>query len=85
MHAELGAMRLEPLYRTTFRYPHGWSVALADEGVEGQHLFLADGRCEGRISGRMQGANDPRCRGDGTFCPDFRARVGAPNGVDVAT
>jgi hypothetical protein len=82
-HAELGAMRLEPLYRMTFGYPHGWSVALAGEGTEGQHLFLADGRCEGRLSGLMQGANHPRRRGDGTFCPDFHGVISTDDGATV--
>ena len=45
---------LEPLYRMVFGYPHGWSVALASDGTEGQHLFLAEGRCDGRISGPMR-------------------------------
>ena len=27
-------MRLEPLYRIVFDYPHGWSVGLEDDGVE---------------------------------------------------
>ena len=64
-------MRLEPLYRMEFSYPHGWGVSLAEDGTEGQHLFLAEGRCDGRLSGSMQGANHPRRRGDGTYCPDF--------------
>ena len=64
-------MRLEPLYRMEFGYPHGWGVSLAEDGPEGHHLFLADGRCEGRLSASMQGANHPRRRGDGTYCPDF--------------
>ena len=64
-------MRLEPLYRMEFTYPHGWGVSLAEDGTEGQHLFLAEGRCDGRLSGSMQGANHPRRRGDGTYCPDF--------------
>jgi hypothetical protein len=83
VHAELGAMRLEPLYRMVFHYPQGWSVALAGEGTEGQHLFLAEGRCDGRMSGRMQGANHPRRRGDGTFCPDFHGAISTDDGATV--
>ena len=64
-------MRLEPLYRMEFTYPQGWGVSLAEAGPEGQHLFFAEGRCDGRLSGSMQGANHPRRRGDGTYCPDF--------------
>jgi hypothetical protein len=41
-----------------------------------QHLFLAEGRCEGTISGRFRGANFPRRHGsDGPFRPDFRAVI----------
>jgi hypothetical protein len=48
-------------------------------GLEGgweQHLFLAQGRCEGAISGRFRGANFPRRQGaSGPFRPDFRAVI----------
>jgi hypothetical protein len=64
-------MRLEPLYRMEFTYPQAWGVSLADGGSEGHRLFLAEGRCDGRLNGSMQGANHPRRRGDGTYCPDF--------------
>lgn len=66
-------MRITPLYRVRFVYPHGWSVELTGpEGKEEQHFFLAEGRCEGRITGRFRGANYPRRRTDRTFLPDFR-------------
>ena len=50
-----GAVRLEPLYRIRFTYPESWMVGL--EGGWEQHLTLAEGRCEGTISGRFRGAN----------------------------
>ena len=50
-------MRLEPLYRIRFTYPESWVVGL--EGGWEQHLYLAEGRCEGSISGRFRGANFP--------------------------
>ena len=53
-------MRLEPWYRIRFTYPEGWVVGL--EGGWEQHLFLAEGRCEGSISGRFRGANFPQRR-----------------------
>jgi hypothetical protein len=59
---ELSGMRLEQLYRMVFHYPQGWSVALASGGAEGRHLFLAEGRCEGRISGRSQPSPSARGR-----------------------
>ena len=50
-------MRLEPLYRIRFTYPESWAVGL-DGGWE-QHVFIAEGRCEGAITGRFRGANFP--------------------------
>ena len=44
-------MRLEPLYSLRFTYPEEWGVNLADPGsTESQWFFIAEGRCEGRIS-----------------------------------
>ena len=76
-------MRLEPLYRMVFNYPHEWSVAVGAEGTESQNLFLAEGRCDGRISGPMRGANHPRRRGDGTFCPDLHGVISTDDGATV--
>jgi hypothetical protein len=76
-------MRLEPLYRMTFAYPHGWSATVTPEGTEGEYVFLAAGRCEGRISGSMNGVNHPRRRGDGTFCPDFHGAISTDDGATV--
>jgi hypothetical protein len=59
---KLSGMRLDPLYRMVFDYPHGWSVALAGEGTESHHLFFAEGRCDGRLSGPIRGANHPSVR-----------------------
>lgn len=54
-------MRLEPLYRATFTTPEAWSVELAGPaGTEGQSFLIAEGRCEGRLPGRLRGANYPR-------------------------
>ncbi len=67
-------MRLEPLYRIRFAYPEGWAVEL--EGGWQQFLFLAEGRCEGSVSGRFRGANFPlRRTATGPFRPDFRAVI----------
>jgi hypothetical protein len=51
-------MRLEPLYRVRFTYPESWSVGLG--GGWQQMFFLAEGRCEGMVTGRFRGANFPR-------------------------
>ena len=75
-------MRLEQLYRIRFTYPEGWIVGL--EGGWEQHLFLAEGRCEGSIAGRFRGANFPlRRTGSGPFCPDFRAAIETDDGATV--
>ena len=47
-------MRLEPLYRIRFTHPEGWAVGL--DGGWQQLFFLAEGRCEGSITGRFRGA-----------------------------
>jgi hypothetical protein len=75
-------MRLEPLYRIRFTYPESWSVML-DGGWE-QHLYLAEGRCEGSIRGRFRGANFPLRHGQGgPFRPDFRAAIETDDGATI--
>jgi hypothetical protein len=67
-------VKLEPLYRIHFSYPEGWEIGL--EGGWEQHLYLAEGRCEGSVTGRFRGANFPRRQGaTGPFRPDFRAVI----------
>jgi hypothetical protein len=75
-------MRLEPLYRIRFTYPEGWAVEL--EGGWEQHLYLAEGRCEGAINGRFRGANFPIRRTQaGPFRPDFRAAIETDDGATI--
>lgn len=75
-------MRLEPLYRVRFTYPNSWVVAL--EGGWEQHLYLAEGRCEGSITGRFQGLNFPQRRtADGPFQPDFRGVIETDDGGTI--
>lgn len=74
-------MRLEPLYRLRFTYPEGWAVELG--GGWEQHFYVAEGRCEGSISGRFRGANFPRRSEDGTFRPDFRAVIETDDGAAI--
>jgi hypothetical protein len=74
-------VRLEPLYRIRFTYPEGWAIGL--EGGWEQHLYLAEGRCEGSISGRFRGANFPRRAAEGAFRPDFRAVIEAEDGATI--
>jgi hypothetical protein len=54
-------MRLEPLYVVRFRYPESWAIALGPGGAEGQHFFVAEGHCDGRLPlapRRLDGAGD---------------------------
>jgi hypothetical protein len=70
------------LYRIRFTYPESWMVSL--EGGWQQHLYLAEGRCEGAVEGRFRGANFPlRRTGEGPFLPDFRAVIEAVDGATI--
>ena len=65
-------MRLEPLYRVRFTYPESWSVGL--DGGWQQLFFMAEGRCEGSVTGRFRGRTSP-----GRKAPTARsARISAP-------
>jgi len=67
-------MRLEPLYRIRFTYPESWSIEIA--GGWEQHFYLAEGRCDGLLTGRFRGVNFPMRAGHGgSFRPDFRAVI----------
>jgi len=75
-------MRLEPLYRIRFTYPEGWAVDL--EGGWQQHFYLAEGACEGELTGRFRGANFPLRRTvDGPFRPDMRGVIETDDGATV--
>jgi hypothetical protein len=77
-------LRLEPLYRLTFNYPESWFVELEGErGLESEHFLIADGRVEGRIAGRMRGANHPRRRTDLTYLPDFNGVIETDDGATI--
>jgi hypothetical protein len=57
-----------------------WAVSL--EGGWQQMFFLAEGHCEGSVTGRFRGANFPREEGAaGPFRPDFRAVIEADDGA----
>ncbi len=54
------------------------------EGGWEQHFYLAEGHCEGTISGRFRGANFPRREGQvGPFRPDFRAVIESEDGATI--
>ena len=80
-HADV---KLAFLYRMTLSYSKGWSVNLAkSDSAESQHFFLADGRCEGRISGSFHAANHPLQRGDGVFLPDIQGVIETDDGAVI--
>ena len=74
-------MRLEPLYRLTFRYIRTATVDVGDE----RHQFLeAEGRCEGKVSGNFRGANRARRRsGGGPFEPDYHGVIETEDGATI--
>jgi len=75
-------MRLHYLYRMRFTYPAGWEGGL--EGGWQQHFYLAEGSCEGGMSGRLRGANFPMRRSEaGPFCPDMRGVIETDDGATV--
>ena len=77
-------MRLEPSYRVRFTYPEEWGVAIeGDAGSQAAFFFIAEGRVEGRLTGRFRGANHPQRRTDGTFCPDFQGVIETDDGAEI--
>ena len=75
-------LRLEHLYRVRFTYEEGWRVGLED-GWE-QHLYIAEGRCAGSITGRFRGVNFPYRRTEsGPFMPDFRGAIDTDDGATI--
>jgi hypothetical protein len=74
-------MRLELLYRAMFSTPEAWSVQLVGPtGTEAQSFLIAEGRCEGRLSARLRGANYPRRRTDNVLLPDLRGVLETDDG-----
>ena len=69
-------MRLEPLYRLVFRYPEPFRA-------REELLLLAEGRCEGRLSGRFRGANRAHREADGTYVPDLHGAIATDDGATI--
>ena len=79
-----GPMRLEPLYRLRFDYPESWAAEVKGElGTEEQHLLLAVGSVEGRLTGSFRGTNYARRRTDKTFLTDFKGVIQTRDGATV--
>ena len=78
-------MRLEPLYRATFRYPdggHGTTLE-GEAGSEGHYFFVAEGAVEGRVRGVLHGANHPRSRVDRTALPSIQGAIETDDGATI--
>jgi hypothetical protein len=69
-------VRLEPLYRLTFRYAESWQTST-------EFLGIAEGRVEGRLAGRFSGANRARRLPDGTWMPDLNGAIATDDGAVV--
>jgi hypothetical protein len=73
-------VRLEPLYRIRFSYPEHYYV----DGPDLRGFFFAEGRCDGRLTGRFRGMNHPRLRADDVYLPDFQGVIETDDGAAVA-
>ncbi len=73
-------MRLAPLYRVEFSYPEHYAVNGPDVGG----VFVAEGRCEGVLTGRFRGLNHPRLRPDNVYLPDFQGVIETDDGATIA-
>jgi hypothetical protein len=81
---EIMPMKLGPLYRVRFTSPHSWELALSSPASsEGQHVYLTEGMCKGRIHGRLRGANYPGSQGVGTYEPDFQGIIKTLDGAVI--
>jgi hypothetical protein len=79
-------MRLEPLYRLTFRYTEEWGVGIGDDtdnSPAGAYFFIAEGRSSGGVVGRFRAANHPLRRADGTFLPDLQGIIDTDDGATI--
>ncbi len=78
-------MRLEPLYRTVFRYPDGGKGTLlqGEAGSEGHYFFVAEGTVEGRVTGTLTGANHPRSRIDKNALPNIQGAIETDDGATI--
>jgi hypothetical protein len=73
-------VKLEPLYRLTFRYEARWNVWFDEELHQ---LLEGEGRCEGGINGRFHGTNRARRRPDGVFEPDYHGVIETDDSASI--
>jgi hypothetical protein len=69
-------MRVEYLYRVSFRYSGIWNA-------QDVRLLVGEGRCDGRVSGRFRGTNRAHRRADGSFEPDYHGVIETDDGAVI--
>lgn len=75
-------MRLEPLCTIRFFNPDGWQINLTGkQGIEEDHFYFAEGKRDGRISGRFRGSNHPHKRMDETFAMNMQGFIETDDSV----
>jgi hypothetical protein len=73
-------VRLEVLYRVEFSYPERYAISGPDVGS----IFVAEGRCDGALTGRFRGLNHPRLRPDNVYLPNFQGVIETDDGAKIA-
>jgi hypothetical protein len=77
-------VQLRSLYTVRFIYPDGWSVELKGPGgVEEQHYYFAEGRCEGAIVGTFRAGNHPRRRADHSYAMNMQGFIETDDGAVI--
>jgi hypothetical protein len=73
-------VKLEPLYRVEFSYQERYAIG----GPEVGSIFVAEGRCQGALTGRFRGLNHPRLRPDNVYLPNFQGVIETDDGAKIA-
>jgi len=73
-------VRLEALYRVQFSYPERYAINGPDIGS----IFVAEGHCDGAVTGRFRGLNHPRLRPDNVYLPNFQGVIETDDGAKIA-
>jgi hypothetical protein len=73
-------VRLEALYRVEFSYRERYAIHGPDVGS----IFVAEGRCDGALTGRFRGLNHPRLRPDNVYLPNFQGVIETDDGAKIA-
>jgi hypothetical protein len=58
-------------------------VLQGEAGSEGHYFFVAEGTVEGRVTGRLRGANHPRSRVDKNALPNIQGAIETDDGAVI--